>query len=30
VAMIPFLLVATLVCFFGVGRRKWQQGSDND
>ena len=30
VSMIPFLLIATLVCFFGVGRRKWQQGSDND
>jgi multiple sugar transport system permease protein len=30
VAMIPFLLVATLVCFFGVGRRKWQQGAGND
>ena len=30
VSMIPFLLVATLVCFFGVGRRKWQQGADND
>jgi multiple sugar transport system permease protein len=30
VSMIPFLLVATLLCFFGVGRRKWQQGSDND
>jgi multiple sugar transport system permease protein len=30
VSMIPFLLLATLVCFFGVGRRKWQQGSDND
>jgi multiple sugar transport system permease protein len=30
VSMIPFLLAATLVCFFGVGRRKWQQGSDND
>ncbi len=30
VSMIPFLLVATMVCFFGVGRRKWQQGSDND
>jgi multiple sugar transport system permease protein len=29
VSMIPFLLVATLVCFFGVGRRKWQQGSDD-
>src|ERR1700761_8463512 len=30
VSMIPFLLVATLVCFFGVGRRKWQQGGSND
>lgn len=30
VAMIPFLIVATLLCFFGVGRRKWQQGSGND
>ncbi len=30
VAMIPFLVVATLVCFFGVGRRKWQQGAGND
>jgi multiple sugar transport system permease protein len=30
VSMIPFLVAATLVCFFGVGRRKWQQGSDND
>ncbi len=30
VAMIPFLIVATLLCVFGVGRRKWQQGSDND
>ncbi len=30
VSMIPFLIVATLVCFFGVGRRKWQQGSGND
>jgi len=30
VSMIPFLLIATLVCFFGVGRRKWQQGADND
>ena len=30
VSMIPFLLLATLVCFFGVGRRKWQQGGDND
>ncbi len=30
VSMIPFLLLATMVCFFGVGRRKWQQGGDND
>ncbi len=30
VSMIPFLLVATLLCFFGVGRRKWQQGGGND
>lgn len=30
VAMIPFLIVATLLCFFGVGRRKWQQDSGND
>ena len=30
VSMIPFLIGATLVCFFGVGRRKWQQGEAND
>ena len=30
VSMIPFLVGATLLCFFSVGRRKWQQGSDND
>ena len=30
VSMIPFLIVATLLCFFGVGRRKWQQGAGND
>jgi multiple sugar transport system permease protein len=30
VAMIPFLIVATLLCFYGVGRRKWQQGAGND
>src|SRR5271156_235740 len=30
VSMIPFLIVATLLCFFGVGRRKWQQGEAND
>jgi len=30
VSMIPFLVGATLLCFFGVGRRKWQQGEAND
>ncbi len=30
VSMIPFLIGATLLCFYGVGRRKWQQGSDNE
>lgn len=30
VSMIPFLVGATLLCLYGVGRRKWQQGSDND
>jgi multiple sugar transport system permease protein len=30
VSMIPFLIVATLLCYFGVGRRKWQQGEAND
>ncbi len=30
VAMIPFLVVATLVSFFGLGRRKWMQGEAND
>lgn len=30
VSMIPFLIGATLVCFFGVGRRKWQHGEAND
>lgn len=30
VAMIPFLIAATLLCFFGVGRRTWQQGGEND
>src|SRR5207342_3081374 len=29
-AMIPFLLFAILVSRFGLSRRKWQQGSDND
>ncbi len=30
VAMIPFLVFATLFSYFALGRRKWQQGSDND
>ncbi len=30
VSMIPFLIGATILCLYGVGRRKWQQGSDND
>jgi multiple sugar transport system permease protein len=30
VAMIPFLILATLFSYFALGRRKWQQGSDND
>src|SRR4051812_28529227 len=29
-AMIPFLLLAILVSWFGLQRRKWQQGEDND
>jgi multiple sugar transport system permease protein len=29
-AMIPFLLGAILVSWFGLQRRKWQQGGDND
>jgi multiple sugar transport system permease protein len=29
VSMIPFLVFATLFSYFGLGRRKWQQGSDN-
>jgi multiple sugar transport system permease protein len=29
-AMIPFLLAAILVSWFGLQRRKWQQGGDND
>ena len=28
VAMIPFLLAAILFSFFGLQRRKWQQGQD--
>ncbi|HVY00480.1 MAG TPA: sugar ABC transporter permease [Pseudorhodoplanes sp.] len=29
-AMIPFLLATIMVSWFGLQRRKWQQGSDND
>jgi multiple sugar transport system permease protein len=29
-AMVPFLLAAILVSWFGLQRRKWQQGSDDD
>ena len=29
-AMIPFLLAAIMVSWFGLQKRKWQQGSDND
>jgi multiple sugar transport system permease protein len=29
-AMIPFLLAAIMISWFGMQRRKWQQGSDND
>ena len=30
VAMIPFLVAATLCSYFGLARRKWQQGEGND
>jgi multiple sugar transport system permease protein len=30
VAMIPFLIFATLFSYFALARRKWQQGDDND
>ena len=30
VAMIPFLIFATLFSYFALARRKWQQGEDND
>ena len=30
VAMIPFLVTATLFSYFGLARRKWQQGESND
>ncbi len=29
-AMIPFLLGAIMISWFGLQRRKWQQGSDNE
>ncbi|HEX9072103.1 MAG TPA: sugar ABC transporter permease, partial [Pseudolabrys sp.] len=29
-AMIPFLLAARLISWFGLQRRKWQQGESND
>lgn len=30
VAMIPFLVLATLFSYYALARRKWQQGEDND
>ncbi|PZW39964.1 carbohydrate ABC transporter membrane protein 1 (CUT1 family) [Humitalea rosea] len=30
VSMIPFLIFATLFSYFGLARRKWQQGEGND
>jgi multiple sugar transport system permease protein len=30
VAMIPFLVAATLISYFGLARRKWQHGEGND
>ena len=30
IAMIPFLLAAIMVSWFGLQRRKWQQGENND
>ena len=29
-AMVPFLLAAIMVSWFGLQRRKWQQGEAND
>jgi multiple sugar transport system permease protein len=29
-AMVPFLLVAIMVSWFGLQRRKWQQGGSDD
>jgi len=28
--MIPFLIAATLFSYYGLQRRKWQQGSADD
>jgi multiple sugar transport system permease protein len=28
--MVPFLVFATLFSYFGLARRKWQQGEAND
>jgi multiple sugar transport system permease protein len=30
VAMIPFLVIVTLTCYYGLQRRKWQQGESDD
>ncbi len=30
VAMVPFLVFATLFSYFALARRKWQQGENND
>jgi multiple sugar transport system permease protein len=29
-AMVPFLLAAIMFSWFGLQRRKWQHGEDND
>ena len=29
-AMIPFLIAATVFSYYGLQRRKWQQGESND
>jgi multiple sugar transport system permease protein len=29
-AMIPFLLAAIMISWFGLQRRKWQHGEDHD
>jgi len=30
VAMIPFLVLVTVTCYYGLQRRKWQQGESDD